>query len=150
MRFIAILTLLFLTACNYMHVKPNTMEPNTTVYVERNGGLVKLGTKKRLEKRGYKLTSGMLKASRPLDDSNRLSDDYAKLPPDVSYILTVKERSDSFFPIWCFFNGFWWERFHLSVVDNQSGEELLLWSGRGCINSTMRKFEDALDELEKK
>ena len=36
----------------------------------------------------------------------------------------------------------------MSIADNATGEELLHWTGRGCANSTVRKLNKILDELE--
>jgi hypothetical protein len=125
------------------------MEPNSVIYVRRGGSLVKLAAKKHLEERGHTLTAGKLGGVRVLDDDTGLSDDYAKIPSSVNYVLTVKERSHSLRPIWCFFNGFWLLSYDISIVNNKSGEELLLWTGFGCMNSTVRKMERTLDDLEK-
>ena len=63
--------------------------------------------------------------------------------------MTVSERAEKFRPVWCVLNGFWWWNFNLSVVNQQTGEEILAWTGRGCANSTLRKLDRILDKLEK-
>ena len=55
-------------------------------------------------------------------------------------------NSERFRPIWCVFNGFWWWRFYVSIVEQQTGDEILTWTGRGCANSTIRKMENILDK----
>ena len=48
------------------------------------------------------------------------------------------------------FNGFWWWNFNLSITNKNTGTEILSWRGRGCANSSLRKLNDILDELEMK
>ena len=36
----------------------------------------------------------------------------------------------------------------MSIADNKTGQEILGWAGRGCQNSSLRKLDAALDELE--
>ena len=72
-----------------------------------------------------------------------------EIPSDAKYIVRVAESSEKFRPIWCALNGFWWWRFNMSIVDNESDQEILTWSGRGCASSTARLFERILNELEK-
>ena len=46
------------------------------------------------------------------------------------------------------FNGFWWWNFNVSIIDRTNNNEILSWRGRGCQNSSLRKLNDILDELE--
>ena len=64
--------------------------------------------------------------------------------------MIIDEKSTILRPIWCAFNGFWWWRFSLAISDSKSGTEILSWRGRGCQNSSLRKLNDILDELEMK
>ena len=72
------------------------------------------------------------------------------VPSKAKYVVYVKERKEFLRPIWCMFNGFWWWNFSVSITDRANGEEILSWRGRGCANSSLRKLNDILDELEMK
>lgn len=150
MKMMTLIPIVFLTACNYMAIKPGTMDPNSNIYIRRGGGLINLGVKETLEESGHTISAGKIRANRILDDESGLSDDYARIPSNVNYVVTIKERGQSFQPLWCFFNGFWWLKYDMSIIDNRDGRELLLWTGMGCLNSTMRKWNRALNGLEKK
>ncbi len=63
--------------------------------------------------------------------------------------MTVKERKEILRPIWCAFNGFWWWNFNVSITERKTGKEILSWRGRGCQNSSIRKLNSVLNELEK-
>ena len=106
--------------------------------------------KEALEQRGYDVTVGKMRSS-----YNRNSDDgtlnvkSSEVPADVRYVIEVEERKEKFNPFWCPLNGFWWWNFNVSIADQKTGEEIMTWRGRGCANSSIRKLNDILDELEK-
>ena len=150
---IAILSCAVLAGCNSMYVKPNTLDKSEVVYVERGGFQLQYAIKEHLEKRGYKITVG--------EKRSTIKSTYIKSNEDESilslsdtgkarYVIQITERTPFFNPVWCIFNGFWWWNFNVSIADNKTGEELMGWSGRGCANSSLRKLDRALDELEMK
>ena len=150
MKRIAIIPVIFLSACNYMHLKPDTMEKGTVVYAERGGYSIRRALKENLEERGYDVRVGKIRNTGSIETSG----DFAsvrnvEIPDNTRYVIIANERAEKFFPIWCVFNGYWWWRFNVSIADQRTGEELLTWSGRGCANSTLRRLDRALDELEK-
>lgn len=145
--------ILFLTlgvaACNSMYIKPDTMVKNQTVYATRGGYSMRRSIKERLESRGYHVIVGKMKSH--TDFSNDDSDiELAReeVPSDVRYVVKVAERREKVFAFWCPFNGWWWWNFNVSIADQQTGEELMTWRGRGCANSSLRKLDAALDKLE--
>lgn len=151
MKYYAIMPALVLSACNYMHVKPDTMEKDVVVFADRGGYSMRRAIKEVLEERGYKVSVGTAKSSSFGTDNsgNDFEIDRTAVPANARYAITVKERSEIFMPIWCFFNGYWWWRFNVSIADQKTGEELLAWSGRGCADSSLRKLDGVLDKLEK-
>lgn len=82
-------------------------------------------------------------------ESAVLEGEFFEIPESAQYVMRISENSERFRPIWCAFNGFWWWRFYVSIVEQQTGDEILTWTGRGCANSTLRKMNRILDELEK-
>jgi hypothetical protein len=144
---------LALAACNYMHVKPGTMERDEVVYASRGGYSMRRAIKEAMEERGYNVVVGKAKSSRTLtgdgDELDNIDFDTTAIPANAKYIVQVRERRERFFPIWCFFNGYWWWNFNVSIADQKTGDELLSWSGRGCANSSLRKLDNVLDKLEK-
>ncbi len=144
-RFFIIVIVFLVSACNSVYMKPGTMEPNTVVYAKYGGYSLKRSVKESLERRGYDVRTGKLrKAYGGENDKESL-----ELPGNVKYVVRVNESTELFRPVWCMFNGFWWWRFSLSITDQKDGKEILSWRGRGCQNSTMRKLDKILDELEK-
>lgn len=142
---------LAVTACNSMHIKPGTLDKNDVIYVDRGGYQLQHFIKNSLEKRGYNVTVGYKKSS--IGTTYIASDDSASIisTSDIGtarYIVQVEERTPTFNPFWCPFNGFWWWRFNVSIADNKTGQEIFGWTGRGCANSSLRKLDDALDKLE--
>ena len=153
MKYLMLVPIIFLSACNYMHLKPESMERDTIVYADRGGYSLKRAIKERLEGRGYDVRVGMIRSSSAIDGGGDLGDGISiknvVISADTKYVIIVQERSESVAPIWCFFNGYWWWNFNVSIADQKTGEELLAWSGRGCANSTLRKLDRALNRLEK-
>ena len=150
MKRFLILPILLLAACNSVYVKPNTMEPGSKVYSERGGFSMERSIKETLEKRGYDVNVGKMRSSynRNTDDGT-LNVKSSEVPADVKYVIEVEERRELFIPFWCPFNGFWWWNFNVSIADQQTGEEIMTWRGRGCANSSIRKLNAIMDELEK-
>jgi len=150
MKRFLLLPILMLTACNSVYVKPNTMEPGTKVYSERGGYSMERSIKEALEKRGYDVNVGKMRSSynRNTDDGT-LNVKSSEVPSDIRYVIEVEERKEKFNPFWCPFNGFWWWNFNVSIADQKTGTEIMTWRGRGCANSSIRKLNDILDELEK-
>ena len=141
-----------LGACNHVHMKPGTLDKDEVFYVDSGGNLMQLGVKQLMTERGYNLTVGHKKASVSSTyitaegtDSKISESEIGK----AKYIVFISESVNKFRPIWCSLNGFWWLRFNISIADNSTGEELLHWTGRGCANSSLRKLDKILDNLEK-
>ena len=126
------------------------MEPKTKIYADRGGYAMERSIKEALENRGYNVNVGKLRAlhKRGGDDIG-FSITSSELPFDIRYIVRVDERREKFNPFWCPFNGFWWWNFNVSIADQKTGSEILSWRGRGCANSSVRKLNSILDELEK-
>lgn len=146
-KFIALSSLIFMTACNSVYIKPGTMEPNTIIHVDPAGTGLERAVKEHLEKRGYKIQIGKQRKS---GQDGLSSSDVTELPKNTRYIFRAAYSTESFMPWWCLFNGFWWWRFSVSIADQKTGEEILSWRGRGCQNSSLRKLDRFLDELEMK
>ena len=81
-------------------------------------------------------------------ETGSFESEISEMPVNAQYLLRVSESGETFRPIWCVFNGFWWWRFYVSIVDQHNGDEILTWTGRGCANSTLRKMDKILDKLE--
>lgn len=112
---------------------------------------MQLGTKEHMEERGYKLTVGHKRASMKTTYITSESVDSIISNADIGkarYIVDISETTNKFRPFWCSLNGFWWTRFNMSIADNVTGQELLHWTGRGCVNSSVRKLDKILDKLE--
>lgn len=150
MRFIAFLLLIPLVACNSVYIKPDTtMQKDTVVYIDRGGFSMKRSIKQEFEKRGYRVVVGKAKSSIDFNNSEediKISTSY--VPENTKYVIEVRERSEKLAPVWCVFNGFWWWNFNVSIADQDTGEELLSWAGRGCKNSSLRKLNTILDKME--
>lgn len=145
-KFLTAFCILLVSACNSVYMKPATMEPKTIVHVDPAGTGVERSIKEVLEKRGYDVRIGK---QRKIGNSNLTSSDVVELPAKTRYIVRAGYSNESFMPVWCAFNGFWWWRFSLSITDQKDGKEILSWRGRGCQNSSLRKLDDILDKLEK-
>lgn len=144
---------LILAGCNSVYIKPGTLDKTDVIYVERGGYTIQHAIKQRLEKRGYNVTVGYKKATTKTTYIESADSQSIISASDIGksrYIVEISERSPAFRPIWCVFNGFWWWNFNVSVADNLTGQEILGWSGRGCANSSLRKLDAILDNLEVK
>ncbi|MCL2537991.1 MAG: hypothetical protein FWE52_00710 [Alphaproteobacteria bacterium] len=151
MKIYLLIPVVLLGACNYMHVKPDTLEKGTLIYADRGGYSMKRALKENLEERGFQVTVGTLRSSSSVsgDGDEDISMSSSRLPANVKYAVIVRERRERFTPVWCVFNGFWWWNFNISIADQKTSEEILSWSGKGCANSSMRRLDKVLDELEK-
>lgn len=138
-----------LTACNSIVLKPGTLTPGETVYADRGGFTMRRTVKTELEKRGYKIVVGKVRNTRQFVEGNEYYElESNEVPTDTKYYVKVSERSEKFRPIWCAFNGIWWWNFNISIADQQTGEELLSWRGRGCADSSVRLLRRTLNKLE--
>ena len=149
MKKFLLLPILLLAACNSVYVKPNTMDKSQVVYASRGGYAMRRSVKEALEKRGYNVVVGKMKSNSYIGDENEDSDiERNEIPTDVRYVVKVAERKEKFNPFWCQLNGFWWWNFNVSIADQKTGAEIMSWRGRGCANSSLRKLNTILDELE--
>lgn len=145
-KFVAVFFLFALTACNSVYVKPHTMESGTTVYAVRGGYGMKRSIKQELENRGFNVIVGRATKMGDVSGEDIVFNDKDDFI-NAKYVINVNERSETFMPYWCMFNGFWWWSFTVSVAEQKTGKEILSWRGRGCQNSSMRKLDKILDEL---
>ena len=138
-----------LAGCNSVYVKPNTLNTDEVFYADRGGYSMRRSIKETMTERGYAVVVGKASTSENVNDGTSSVDiDKNVVPHNVRYIVKVSERSETFRPIWCVFNGFWWWNFNVSVADQKTGEELLSWRGRGCANSSLRLLNNILDKME--
>jgi len=151
MKKFLLLPILLLAACNSVYVKPNTMDKTQTIYATRGGYGMRRSIKETLENRGYNVVVGKLKNNTHISGEDISGDvETNEIPRNARYVIKIAERREKFNPFWCPFNGFWWWNFNVSIADQKTGEELMTWRGRGCANSSLRKLNKILDELEKK
>lgn len=143
-----LLIAIMLAGCNSVYVKPNTLNKDETVYVSRGGYTMKRSIKQRMEERGYNVVVGQEKASQYLDGDTDIDISSVRIPTNAKYIVKVTERQEKFRPIWCVFNGFWWWNFNVSIANQQTEKEILSWRGRGCQNSSLRKLDKILNQME--
>ena len=126
------------------------MDKSQVIYATRGGYAMRRGIKEALEKRGYNVVVGNMKSNTYIGGENEDSDiERNEVPTNVRYIVKVAERKEKFNPFWCPLNGFWWWNFNVSIADQKTGAEIMSWRGRGCANSSLRKLNTILDELEK-
>lgn len=153
-KLLTLVAVFALAACNSVYIKPNAnLDKNQTIYAQRGGYSMRRSIKERLEDRGYNVVVGKAKFNRVLgiDNENWESADIdASDTMNARYIVKVSERRESFAWYWCPLNGFWWWNFNISIADQKTGQELMTWRGRGCANSSLRKLDSVLDELEQK
>jgi len=144
--FVFFLSVLMLTGCNSIYMKPHTLDTNAVIYAPRGGYSMQRSIKQTMEERGYKIHVGTLKTEKQSDDLDMQT---YEIPNNAKYVVYVKERKEFLRPIWCMFNGFWWWNFNASITEKKTGNEIMSWRGRGCQNSSIRKLNAILDELEK-
>lgn len=142
-----VLLVFFLAGCNSIYVKPNTLDTQAMIYAPRGGYSMQRSIKQVMEERGYKVHSGQLKSVIERDSSDK--EIYSK-SKNIRYSVIISERAEILRPVWCLFNGFWWWNFNFAISDRKTGTEIMSWRGRGCQNSSLRKLNDVLDELEMK
>lgn len=141
---------IMLTACNSVYMKPNTLDTSKVFYADRGGYSMRRSVKEAMESRGYNVIVGKAKTSKEWTDAEGDSElDTTNIPNNTKYIIKAKERREVFRPFWCALNGFWWWNFNVSIADQETGEELLTWRGRGCANSSVRLLNRILDDMEK-
>ena len=129
-------------------MKPHTLDKSQTIFAFPGGYSMKRSIKENMDERGYNLDVGILKRSKDADAFDE-NDQTFDISHNVRYIVNVRERKEFLRPIWCMFNGFWWWNFSVSITDKATHQEILSWRGRGCQNSSIRKLNDVLNELEK-
>lgn len=152
MRILTILPLmLLLGGCNYVTLKPGTMDTGTVIYADANGYSIKRAIKDELAERGYDVRVGKIKNYANINDVSGtfVNMKSYEVPANTKYVIDVQERREKFQPVWCFFNGYWWWNFNVSISDQENGTELMSWAGRGCMNSSIRKFNRLMDKLER-
>ena len=148
--FLIFIMLSGLCACNSVYVKPNTLDTNEVFYADRGGYSMRRSIKESMESRGYKIIVGKATSNENMKDgASSIDVDKTIIPNNARYIVKVSERSETFRPVWCALNGFWWWNFNVSIADQETGEELLTWRGRGCANSSVRLLNRLLDDMEK-
>ena len=151
MKRFLLLTILFLTACNSVYIKPNAHIDKTKQFFATRGGYgMRRSIKEAMESRGYNVIVGRSASTSHMVDSDiYYTSDSKDKAIKADYIVKVYERREKFNPFWCPFNGFWWWNFNVSIADQKTGTEIMSWRGRGCANSSLRKLNTILDELEK-
>lgn len=141
---------IMLTACNSVYMKPNTLDTSEVFYADRGGYSMRRSVKEAMESRGYNVIVGKATSNENMNDgASSIDVDKNIVPNNARYIVKVSERSETFRPVWCVLNGFWWWNFNVSIADQETGEELLTWRGRGCVNSSIRLLNRILDDMEK-
>lgn len=136
-----------LASCNSVYLKPGSLDTNAPIYTPRGGYTIKRSIKQVMDERGYKIHNGIL---RKVHESNESDRETYEISKGVRYSVRINERKEILRPIWCMFNGFWWWNFEVSISDRKLGKEIMSWRGRGCQNSSLRKLNNILDELEMK
>ena len=137
--------------CNSVYLKPNTLDTEQIIFADRGGYSMRRSVKQTMEERGYKIIVGKAHTTKEWTDTDVEAElDTTLVPTSAKYVVRVKERREIFRPVWCALNGFWWWNFNISIADQVSGEEILSWRGRGCANSSIRKLNHVLDQIEQK
>ncbi len=136
---------LLLSACNSVYLTPHSLDKNALIYTPRGGFTIQRSIKQVMDERGYKTHNGFLRRVHESTDSDR---ETYEISHGVRYSIRINERKEILRPIWCMFNGFWWWNFEVSISDRKIGKEIMSWRGRGCQNSSLRKLNAILDELE--
>ena len=148
-KLLSLILIVTLAACNHVNMKPGTLDKAYDIYRTRGGYNMRQAAKEHLEQRGYNIKIGKIKSTNNIIETDLADYERFAVPGDAEYLLTISERAEKFRPIWCAFNGFWWWNFNMSIVNQQSGEEILNWRGRGCANSSLRNLDAILDKMEK-
>lgn len=138
---------LCLASCNSVYLQPGTLDTNALIYTPRGGYSMRRSIKQVMDERGYNIHNGILKK---VHESSEFDRETYEITKGVRYSIRVNERKEILRPIWCMFNGFWWWNFEVSISDRKIGKEIMSWRGRGCQNSSLRKLNAILDELEMK
>ncbi len=136
---------LLLSACNSVYLQPHSLDTDALIYTPRGGFTIQRSIKQVMDERGYKTHNGVLRKVHESNDSDRETYEISR---GVRYSIRINERKEILRPIWCIFNGFWWWNFEVSISDRKLGKEIMSWRGRGCQNSSLRKLNNILDELE--
>ncbi len=142
------IALLSLTACNTVMVEPQSLDTNQTFYADRGGYSMKQNIKDVMEERGYRVVVGKSVSTKDITGDEDFEIDTSNTM-GARYIVKVKERREDFQPLFCMFDGFWWWNYSVSIADQRTGKELLSWRGQNCANSSIRKLNNILDEMEK-
>ena len=142
-----ILLCVSLAGCNSIYMKPSTLDTSEMIYTPRGGYSMQRSIKQVMDEHGYKTHVGRLHTEKQSDDLDLQTFD---IPQSAKYVVYVRERKEVLRPIWCIFNGFWWWNFNTAIIDRENGKEILSWRGRGCQNSSLRKLNEVLDQLEMK
>lgn len=152
-RFVKLfLPVFLLTACNSVYVKPDSIVPNSVIHVDPTGYTMRRAIKEKLRERGYNVVVGTAKSGKLMNsaDGDDMELNTYSVSNNARYAVHVKERQERFAPVWCALNGFWWWRFNVSITNQKTGEEIMSWFGYGCANSSVRKLDKILDEMEQK
>lgn len=136
-----------LGGCNSINYVSNSIDTTQTIYADRGGYGMRRSVKYAMAERGYNIVVGTAKSSRDFD-AESINIDSSSVPDNARYVVKVSERNEKFNPFWCPFNGFWWWNFNMSIADQKTGREIMSWRGRGCANSSLRKLNKFLDEME--
>ncbi len=154
---VALLPLVALTACNTVSMAPHSLDTHKKIYIDTNGESMRYYLKEEMEKRGYDVTVGKTTAVQKTttniqgDKEGRVSTTTIN---GARYIATVNEYDVGQYmryigrPL-CMFNGWKWVDFNVSIADNETGKEILYWSGMGCKGTVKSNITEVLDELEK-
>lgn len=153
---ISLVALASLAACSSVAIRPHSLDKTQKIYVDTNGERMRMAFKNELENRGYNVTVG---TKTQVENINYVYSEPSAIVSTTKlngarYVATIQENPVSPYmivlgrPI-CMFNGWKWWDFSVSIADNQTGKEILNWSGMGCKGTTISKLEDLLDELEK-
>ena len=134
-----------LAACNAVNIKQHSLDKTQVFYADRGGYSMKFAVKKELEKRGYKIIVGKAIGSASNEDDFSFENSNTM---GAKYVIKVQERKPSFSPLFCMFNGWYWWNFNVSIADQNTGEELLAWTGKGCQNPAIRRLRRLVNELE--
>ena len=103
------LPIIALSACNSVHIHPNTLDATQVLYVDAGGRIMTQKFKERMEQRGYKLTVGHKRAS--IKTTYITSDGAESIISEADigrarYLVFMQETKNKFRPVWCSLNGF--------------------------------------------